>query len=107
VSLLAARHRIPLNRIGRSVLITTGRLLRDGLANGIDDVVVMLDAECSFTAVVGEGFEIFWGAYLGASNEILLAGPLDEIADEITRVRAEARAEHGWIFDIYLLRRRT
>lgn len=105
VQVLTARHRIPLNRIGGSVLITTGRRLRDGLPDGVDDVVVMLDAETSFTAMVGEGFEIFWGAYLGSPDEVLISGPLDDVADEIVRVRAEAREDKGWMFDTYLLRR--
>ncbi|MEQ1698602.1 MAG: precorrin-6A synthase (deacetylating) [Ilumatobacteraceae bacterium] len=107
VQVLTARHRIPLNRIGGSVLVTTGRRLRDGLPAGIDDVVVMLDAETSFTTLVGKGFEIFWGAYLGSADELLVAGPLDEVADEIVRVRAEARLAKGWMFDTYLLRRMT
>ena len=105
IQLLTARHRIPLNRIGRSVHITTGRRLREGLPDGVDDVVVMLDAETSFRTVIGCGFEIFWGAYLGGPDEILIAGPLDEVADEIVRVRAECRAAKGWMFDTYLLRR--
>ena len=105
IQLLTARHRIPLNRIGRSVHITTGRRLREGLPDGVDDVVVMLDAETSFRTVIGCGFEIFWGAYLGGPDEILIAGPLDDVADEIVRVRAEARAAKGWMFDTYLLRR--
>ena len=107
VQVLAARHRIPLNRIGGSVLITTGRRLRDGLPDGVDDLVVMLDAEASFTTLIGQGFEIFWGAYLGSPDEILLAGPLDQIAAEIVRVRAQARAAKGWMFDTYLLRRQV
>lgn len=105
VQLLAARHRISLNRIGRSVLITTGRTLRLGLAEGVDDVVVLLDGETSFLDLLGHGFEIFWGAYLGSADEILIAGLLDEVADEIVHVRREARRRKGWIFDIYLLRR--
>ena len=105
IQLLTARHRIPLNRIGRSVHITTGRRLREGLPDGVDDVVVMLDSETSFRTVIGCGFEIFWGAYLGGPDEILIAGPLDDVADEIVRVRAEARAAKGWMFDTYLLRR--
>lgn len=105
VQVLTARHRIPLNRIGGSVLITTGRRLRDGLPDGVDDVVVMLDAETSFMTLVGQGFEIFWGAYLGSPEELLRSGPLDDVADEIVRTRAEARAANGWMFDIYLLRR--
>lgn len=107
VQVLAARHRIPLNRIGGSVLITTGRRLRDGLPDGIDDAVVMLDADTTFTALVGHGFEIFWGAYLGGPDELLISGLLDDVAAEIVRVRAEARMTKGWMFDIYLLRRAT
>jgi precorrin-6A synthase len=105
VQLLTARHRIPLNRIGGSVLITTGRRLREGLSDGVDDIVVMLDAETSFTTVIGRDYEIFWGAYLGGPGELLVAGRVDDVADEIVRIRAQARATRGWIFDTYLLRR--
>ena len=31
---------------------------------------------------------------------------LDEVADRIAEVRTRLRAEHGWIMDTYLLRRR-
>jgi precorrin-6A synthase len=108
IEVLAARHGIPVNRIGRGVLVTTGRRLReDGLPEGVDDAVVMLDGGTAFTTLVGHGFDIYWGAYLGMPDELLLAGPLDELADEIARVRADARQRKGWIFDIYLLRRRA
>ena len=46
-----------------------------------------------------------WGAYLGTPDEILLSGPLADVREEITRVRAEAAARKGWMFDTYLLRR--
>jgi precorrin-6A synthase len=52
-----------------------------------------------------DGVEIYWGAYLGTPDEILLSGPLAEVADEIARVRAAARERKGWMFDTYLLRR--
>lgn len=103
---LTARHRIPLNRVGRAVMITTGRRLADhGFPENADDVVVMLDGGCSFRRLVGEPLEIYWGAYLGTQDEILLSGPLAEVADEIARVRAQARERKGWIMDLYLLRR--
>jgi precorrin-6A synthase len=106
VQLLAARHGISLHRVGGSLLITTGRALRAGIPPGIDDVVVMLDGECSFTTVEEpEEFEIAWGAYLGTPDEILLGGNLAAVGDEIRRVRSEARARLGWIMDVYLLRR--
>ena len=51
-------------------------------------------------------YDIYWGAYLGTEHELSVAGRLSDCKGEIERVRAAARAEHGWIMDIYLLRRR-
>jgi precorrin-6A synthase len=100
---LAARHRIPLNRVGGSVEITTGRRLDDGFG---EDAVVMLDAACAFTDLAAAAdIDIYWGAYVGTPDEILIAGPLGEVAEEIVRVRREARERKGWIMDTYLLRR--
>ena len=65
----------------------------------------MLDGEQAFAKIAPEGLEIFWGAYLGTPDEILIAGPLAAVSDEIVRIRAAARERHGWIMDIYLLRR--
>jgi precorrin-6A synthase len=103
VSQLAARHRTGLNQVGGAVQITTGRRLASGWPAGVDDVVVMLDAHNAFTGV--EDAEIFWGAYLGTPDEILVSGPLPEVAEEIVTARAEARRRKGWIMDTYLLRR--
>ena len=105
VSALAAKHRTGLNRVGGPVQITTGRRLAEGWPEGVDDVVVMLDARQSYAAYAGDDVDVYWGAYLGTPDELLVAGPLAEVADEITRVRTQARAEHGWIMDTYLLRR--
>jgi precorrin-6A synthase len=106
IQALAARHRIALNRIGRSVHVTTGRKLTDGLPEGIDDVIVMLDADCSFKAVDGAETDIYWGAYLGTEDEILVSGKLGDVADVIEGMRAEAKARKGWVMDTYLLRKR-
>jgi precorrin-6A synthase len=102
---LTARHRVPLNRVGGAVQITTGRRLAKGFPGEADDVVVMLDAQCAFKRLVDEDLEIFWGAYLGTADEILIAGPLREVAAEIEERRGEARERKGWIMDTYLLRR--
>jgi precorrin-6A synthase len=102
---LTARHRIPLNRVGRAVQITPARLLADGLPEGVDDVVVMLDAGATFTTLAPDGIDIYWGAYLGTPDEMLMSGPLRECAEPIRTARADAKARKGWIFDIYLLRR--
>jgi precorrin-6A synthase len=106
IQALAAKHRVPLNRIGRSVHITTGRKLAEGLPDNIDDVVVMLDANCSFKAIDDADIDIYWGAYVGTKDEILAAGNLRERMHDIERMRAEAKARKGWVMDTYLLRKR-
>jgi precorrin-6A synthase len=103
VQALAAAHRVPLNRVGEPVAITTGRRLPEHGGGG--DVVVMLDAACAFDAVEDRDTEIYWGAYVGTEHELLVAGRLRDVAAEIVRLRAEARERHGWIMDVYLLRR--
>lgn len=107
LQMLTAAHAIPLNTLGAPVQITTGRRLRDhGWPEGVDTVAVMLDGECSFQSLSGEGYDIWWGAYVGMPDQMLMAGPLEEMAAQIVEVRAEARANHGWIMDIYLIRKR-
>jgi precorrin-6A synthase len=102
---LAARHRVPFNRVGGAVQITTGRRLAEGWPDGADDVLVMLDADCAFTRFAGEEVDIWWGAYVGTEDEILVSGRVGEVADEIQRLRSEARERKGWVMDTYLLRR--
>jgi precorrin-6A synthase len=105
VQALAAKHRIPLNRVGGPIRITTGRRLREDAAADADDVVVMLDGEGLFRQLADGDTHIYWGAYIGTADEILVSGKLNEVADEIARVRAEARERKGWIMDTYLLRK--
>jgi precorrin-6A synthase len=107
VQALAARHRIPLNRIGEPIHITTGRRVAAGLPAGMDNVVVMLDGQCAFKHIADEGLDIYWGAYLGTEDEMLVSGNLKARAGEIERIRSEARGKKGWIMDTYLLRRRA
>ncbi|MDP9844227.1 precorrin-6A synthase (deacetylating) [Streptosporangium lutulentum] len=105
VSALAARHRIGLTRIARPLHITTGRRLALEVPEA-DDIVVMLDARCAFATLPDAAeFEIYWGAYLGTPDEILVAGAVTEVAGQIRDVRAAARERKGWIMDTYLLRR--
>ncbi|MFY1668091.1 precorrin-6A synthase (deacetylating) [Pseudomonas sp. Pseu.R1] len=105
VQALAAQHRIPLNRIGEPIRITTGRRLAQGSADALDNVWVMLDAHCTFERFVDQRLYIYWGAYVGTPDEILIAGPLNEVSERIRQTREAARAEKGWIMDTYLLRR--
>ena len=105
VQALAAQHKVPLNRIGRSIEITTGRRLAAGQVSEADSVVVMLDAEDSYHHVADPETQIYWGAYLGTPDEILISGKLKDVALEIERVRKAARLANGWIMDTYLLRK--
>ncbi len=105
---LTAAHAIPLNSLAAPVLVTTGRRLRDeGWPAGIDTLAVMLDGGCTFETIAALDIDIWWGAYLGMPYEALVAGPLTEVAAKIVSHRAALRAEHGWIMDTYLLRRRS
>ena len=104
---LTAAHAIPINDLGSPFTVTTGRRLRDeGWPSGVETVAVMLDGQCSFSALAEpETIHIWWGAYLGMKEQLLHAGPLDEVADTIRAKRAHARAGHGWIMDVYLLKK--
>ncbi|WP_248914148.1 precorrin-6A synthase (deacetylating) [Pseudomonas moorei] len=105
VQALAAQHKVALNQIGRSVEITTGRRLAAGQVSEADSLVVMLDAQDAYRQVADQETEIYWGAYLGTPDEILISGRLKDVADEIERVRKAARLANGWIMDTYLLRK--
>lgn len=106
VQALAARHRITLNTVAQPVEITTGRRLSEGWPAGVDSVVVMLDGEDTWRRFADQDIDIWWGAYLGTPDEILIAGRLKDVSEEIHRVRTAAREHHGWIMDTYLMRRR-
>jgi precorrin-6A synthase len=102
---LTAAHAIPFNTVNGTVIVTTGRRLRDqGWPDGAETVVVMLDGECSFQRLEVPGLHIWWGAFLGMPEQLLVSGPLAEAAPRIVAARAEARLRHGWIMDTYLLR---
>ncbi|MBB4047157.1 MULTISPECIES: precorrin-6A synthase (deacetylating) [Sphingomonas] len=103
---LCAAHAIPFNAVGAPVMVTTGRRLRDGgWPDGADSVAVMLDGGCAFTTLDQPDAAIWWGAYLGMAQQAIDAGRLADVAERIVARRAELRRVHGWIMDVYLLRR--
>jgi precorrin-6A synthase len=106
IQLLTAAHAIPLNPLGGAVTITTGRMLRaHGWPEGADTIVVMLDSGCAFEVLEPHGIVIWWGAYLGMAQETLIHGPLAQAAPHIAANRSKLRARHGWIMDVYLMRK--
>jgi precorrin-6A synthase len=104
VQALAAAHKIALNRVGEAVTVTTGRRVAAGEADGLSNFVVMLDNHAAWKRFAETKAYIYWGAYLGTPDQILVAGPVAAVQDEIAQVREEARRRHGWIMDTYLIR---
>jgi precorrin-6A synthase len=106
LQVLTAAHAIPLNSLAAPVTITTGRQLREhGWPEGATTLAVMLDKGGAFATLDPTDTYIWWGAYVGMPWEALIHGPLSAVSEEILAARAKLRAEHGWIMDIYLLRR--
>ena len=62
----------------------------------------MHDGEGPVAVFADQDVDIYWAAYLGAADEILIAG----VAEEIHCLRTAQRSAHGWIMDTYLMRRR-
>lgn len=107
IQALTAAHALSLNQLGAPITITTGRMLRThGWPDHADTLVVMLDEGCAFEAIPPDGIHIWWGAYLGMAQQVLVEGALSKVGQTIKAVRADSRARHGWIMDIYILRRR-
>lgn len=102
---LAAQHQVTLNRVGEAITITTGRRVGEGEADELSSAVVMLDNHQVFQRFAPTEAEIFWGAYLGTADEILVAGPVKDVMAEIDEKRSEAQARHGWIMDTYMIRK--
>lgn len=103
---LTAAHAIPLNELAEPVLVTTGRRLRErGWPVDADSVVVMLDGGCAFQVLEPDGVYIWWGAYLGMPQQVLVAGSLERVAKEIVEQRTVLCNAHGWIMDVYLMRK--
>lgn len=105
IQVLAARHKIPLNRIGESVVITTGRRLKEYAPGRIANTVVLLDTYSTFKHFKDSDIDIYWGGYLGSKDEILLSGRLKDIIEDLKKIRSEAKREKGWLMDTYILRR--
>lgn len=104
VSALAAAHGVVQTNIGQSVLITTGRQLKDGLPHEHGSIADMVDAQGYIWNHDGPEWTAYWGAFVGLENQALEHGPLYEVRDRIKTQRAALVEEYGWLFDIALLK---
>lgn len=102
-SLLAARHRIVLHDVGRPLHVTTGRLLREAVDAGLDNIAVMLNARLDLDGL--EDWQIWWGANLGTPDEALVAGVVGPVLADIEKARAAVKDSAGWVMDVYLVRK--
>ena len=105
IQVLAAEHGIVLNAVGQAVHITTGRRLVGEWRPDLGAVVVMLDGDLACAGLVGRypDLTVFWGAQLGLPSQRLVSGRLADVIDDLVALRAELRAEHGWVMDTYVL----
>lgn len=101
--LLAARHRIVLHEVGQAVLITSQRQFPVAIADGAENIVVMLTSGFSEDGI--EDWHVWWGANLGTPSERLISGVALEVADDIRAAREAAKADAGWVMDLFLARR--
>jgi precorrin-6A synthase len=101
--LLAARHRIVLHEVGRPLHVTTGRLLREAVDAGLDNIAVLLNSRLELDGL--EDWQIWWGANLGTSDEALVAGVVGEVLGDIAKARVAVKGAAGWVMDVYLLRK--
>jgi precorrin-6A synthase len=106
MQVLASQHKIPLNEIGESVLITTGRRLRECHPADVRNIVVLLDNYLTYRNFGDPDLDIYWGAYLGTGDEVLISGRVTDVLDEIVRTRNEAKKNNGWIMETYIVRAR-
>ncbi len=104
LQLLTARHRIPLNLAGDTITITTGRRLKEKQPEDIKNTAVLLDNYLTYRKFTETDLYIYWGAYLGTEDEVLISGKLRDVVDEIVRIRSEMRKKKGWIMETYILR---
>lgn len=104
-SALTAAHGIVAHRIGEPIHITTGRRLASTPKEVAGNQIVMLDGDLAFIDTADPDDEIWWGAYVGTDDQILISGRVADVAENIRTVREQARQRIGWIMDIYLLRK--
>ena len=103
LQLLAARHRIVLHDVGRALHVTTGRRLAEAVAQGQDNVLVMLNRRLDLDGL--QDWSIWWGANLGTAHEELVAGRVGDVLPAVEAARDRAKAAAGWVMDVFLLRR--
>lgn len=100
--ILSAKHQISLTEIAGTLTFTTPRGLKK-LKSLDHHVVVFLDNYESYKNLNFSQLQIYWGAYLGTSEEVILSGNLKEVLPKLINLRRKLRKEKGFIMETYLL----
>ena len=103
IQLLAARHRIVLHEVGQALHVTSRRRLAEAVAQGQDNIVVMLNSVLELDDL-GD-WQIWWGANLGTPDEQLVAGRVADVLPAVEAAREVVKERAGWVMDVYVLRR--
>lgn len=107
IQMLCALHRVPLNQIGESVWITTGRKLQQLIDHDEQALpattVVMLDGKSVFQHIQRNDLMLYWGANLGTEYQALASGPLQEVKQHVLTTRSRVHIHAGWLMDATIL----
>ena len=90
-------------RSAAPVHVTTARLLRDDIAAGQTNLVVMLDGRARpdrAGGLVASGAASTWAPTPRSS----VAGRVGDVLPDLESARARAKAAAGWVMDVHLLR---
>lgn len=100
--ILSAKHQVSLTEVAGTLIFTTPRGLKK-LGQIEHRIVVFLDNYETYKNFISQNLKIYWGAYLGTSEEVLLSGNLKEILPKILELRRNLRKEKGFIMETYFL----
>lgn len=104
LQLLAARHRIVLHDIGCPIHVTTGRDLLNAVAQGQQNLVVMLNRDLApLEDPRLDTWQVWWGANLGTGHEALVAGRVADVRADLAAARRTVKARAGWVMDVFRL----
>ena len=104
--LLAAAHRVALGSNESDVRLMSAQNVVDSYDPTMGDAVVVGDdrMRCLELADLFPDLTLYWGAHLGTSDEVLVAGRFADVVDEVRAARSRAAEARDWVVDAYLLR---
>lgn len=100
--LLAARHRMVLHDVGVPVHVTTARRLREDIAAGQTNLVLMLAGSLELSGL--EEWSIWSGVNLGTDSEELVSGLVCDVLADLDAALDRAKQTAGWVLHVHLLR---